>query len=104
VAEAAARLPVEWRRQGDSGKVVLKRILNEWLPDEAVHRPKQGFSAPWGRWLKPETVRARLHDGDLVRRGIFNGKALATLPIRQLAGGKAWTLLVLEQWFQEMRP
>ena len=29
------------------GKVVLKKILNEYLPKELIDFPKQGFGIPW---------------------------------------------------------
>lgn len=99
-AEMAVCLPGRLRCQNGVTKHPLKRMLEQWLPNEIIHRPKQGFSSPWGKWLQPELVRRRLKDGALVRGGVLNGSALARLDHRYFAGGKAWALLVLNQWFE----
>lgn len=100
LAENAARLPRSARLAGDQSKVALKNILSSWLPPELIHRAKHGFSAPWGRWLKPQHVRERLVCGELVRRGILDLKWVQTTEGRQLGGGKGWALLVLDEWLK----
>ncbi|MCF5954632.1 asparagine synthase-related protein, partial [Xanthomonas perforans] len=33
-------------------KYILKRLLELYLPQELIYRPKRGFGAPVGRWLR----------------------------------------------------
>lgn len=99
-AESAARLPRSSKLAGDQSKVALKNILSPWLPAELIHRAKHGFSAPWGKWLKPQHVRERLANGELVKCGISDIKWIQTVEDRQLSGGKGWALLVLNEWLK----
>jgi asparagine synthase (glutamine-hydrolysing) len=104
VAEILASLPVKSRLRDGISKYTLKQVLRKWLPDELVDRRKRGFSVPWMHWLSPSIVRSRLLDGALVQCGIVDSRLLANLPERQLSGGKAWTLLVLEEWARRNNP
>ena len=44
-------LPQKYKIEGSGGKVVLKKILNEYLPKELIDFPKQGFGIPLGKWI-----------------------------------------------------
>lgn len=58
VVEFAWSLPVEYERQGDVGKLVLRDVLYKYVPKELMDRPKKGFSIPIDRWLKEPGLRA----------------------------------------------
>jgi asparagine synthase (glutamine-hydrolysing) len=51
VVEFAARLPYSAKidEQGRR-KLILRRILEKYLPREMMERPKQGFTVPWSHW------------------------------------------------------
>ncbi len=44
-------LPHKNKIDGRSGKVVLRKILNDYLPKELIDFPKQGFGIPLGKWI-----------------------------------------------------
>ena len=60
VAEFAFRLPLEMKINKDSninffkysGKILLKSILNKYIPKELFNRPKTGFAMPIDSWLR----------------------------------------------------
>jgi asparagine synthase (glutamine-hydrolysing) len=47
------------------GKLLLRRVMERYIPKEITEAEKQGFSAPDGSWFKGESI-------DYVRRTIFN--------------------------------
>ena len=107
VAQFAASIPVEYKLQGKSGKVILKEAMKDLLPHEILHRPKKGFGIPIAEWLKGR-LNPLMHDmlaADRLRsQGLFNADYVQTL-IREHESGAAshhkelWTLLVFELWF-----
>jgi len=52
VLATAWRIPPELRVSDGVGKWVLRRVLERSVPAALTDRPKQGFSAPVGRWLR----------------------------------------------------
>ena len=50
------------------GKLLLRRMLSKYVPEDVVDREKQGFSAPDGSWFKGESI-------DYVREILFNSDA-----------------------------
>lgn len=50
--EFAARLPEDMKVRGKTGKYLLKRLAERYLPRDIIHRPKQGFSIPVGEWMR----------------------------------------------------
>jgi len=71
IVEFAARLSPQLKLKGRSRKHILRQLCSGLLPDDIVHRRKQGFPIPIARWfrgelrsfvrdlLSPETIRAR---------------------------------------------
>lgn len=53
VVEFAARLPDSAKidAQGRQ-KAILRRILQKYVPDHLIDRPKMGFSVPWAQWCR----------------------------------------------------
>ncbi len=110
--DACARLPAEWKQHGGTGKYVLKRLAEKYLPREIVHRNKQGFVMPLRQWLdgglKP-LVERHLGRGGLAKRNLFRPAALEQLKgdhydRRKDHSGRIWVLLVLELWLQRYEP
>ena len=55
IAEFAARLPAEYKYEGgNSGKRILKDIVNDYVPKEIMDQPKRGFTIPVLKWLKSD--------------------------------------------------
>lgn len=88
-------------------KSLLVQSLGSLLPDEIVHRKKQGFVFPWSEWMKKELrsfCDERLQR--LGQRSFINNKALQAYWQRFLANDKSirwpelWMFVVLEHWME----
>lgn len=52
VAEFAARIPLDMKISGGTGKAILRDVLFEEVPRALIERPKAGFGVPVGTWIK----------------------------------------------------
>jgi asparagine synthase (glutamine-hydrolysing) len=112
VAEFAGTLPPAMRLRGTVGKYLLKKLLERYLPPEMVHRPKQGFAVPLGRWFRHE-LREELLDTLTPERvrsvGIFRAEAVTSLVRQHLSGHRdqsslLWRLFVFHLWDRLRQP
>jgi asparagine synthase (glutamine-hydrolysing) len=107
--EFAAALPPELKLRGMERKVLLRRALRAWLPDEILDRPKMGFGVPLGAWFRGELagyVTDVLLDPAATRRGYFDPAQVRDLIDRHVTGAedassRLWTLLMHEWWHRE---
>lgn len=52
LVEFANSLPDRVRARGISGKTLVKKVAERYLPREVVHRRKSGFGVPLARWFR----------------------------------------------------
>lgn len=57
--ELAATWPANLKIRRRTGKYLLKRLAERYLPLSVIHRPKQGFSIPVSQWIR-DRFRHRL--------------------------------------------
>jgi asparagine synthase (glutamine-hydrolysing) len=75
LVELSAGMPARYKIRGNRLKHVLKKAVAPILPAAILHRPKRGFGAPMGAWLKKElagylgTVLSR---STIEKRGFFS--------------------------------
>lgn len=106
VVEFAASLPDHLKIRRGERKRLLRTVASEWLPQEILDRPKQGFPTPVSRWFRGE-ARPMLRDAlstEAVRaRGLLDPAAVALL-LDEHERGRAdhgsllFGLLSLELW------
>jgi asparagine synthase (glutamine-hydrolysing) len=102
----AAAIPPEFKQRGATGKAVLKRAMEPYLPRAVIYRQKTGFGAPLRHWLRNELrpmVEDTLSAGAVQRRGIFDPAAVRRLVDRDRAGQldgayTVFALMTLELW------
>lgn len=89
-------------------KSLLVESLKPLLPDEIVHRPKQGFLFPWDTWLRNDLrsfADARIRR--MAERSFVQGGPLLDYWKRFLAGdpntrwAELWLFIVLEYWMEK---
>lgn len=110
--EFAARLPHRDRIRGKTGKWLLKRTMERYLPDDILYRPKQGFVTPLAQWFRSplaDEARAIASNGLLSDSGWFDRKALGRLADDHIAGrsdnGRVlWQLLMLDRSLRHLQP
>ncbi|PIT96808.1 asparagine synthase (glutamine-hydrolyzing) [Candidatus Campbellbacteria bacterium CG10_big_fil_rev_8_21_14_0_10_35_52] len=110
LAEYVYNLPMKYKMDKKSGKIILKDILSEIMPKEFVYRRKQGFGAPIVAWLKTKRMREFVYEklGNDARIYEFLKKSEVQRYISEFyekdnvtAQQKIWSLLCLELWFQK---
>lgn len=106
--EFAAALPTNMKLRGKTRKYLLKKVAARYLPDEIIHRRKQGFPIPIDVWMRNE-AKSMVHDllaPDIVqRRGLFNPVTVEKLLSRHQSGThdyatELWGLMSVEMWLQ----
>jgi asparagine synthase (glutamine-hydrolysing) len=74
--EFAWSLPIEYKRDENAGKLILRDVLYRYVPRELVERPKQGFGIPIEKWLKEPSLRSwaehLISRDTLVKQGFLN--------------------------------
>lgn len=106
VVEHAWRLPPEMKASRQAGKRVLRSLLFRYLPRSLVDLPKQGFSAPIGRWLATglrDWARAELdygaaHLSDLIDWQPIEGAWSAHLAGRAGLAERLWIAVMFCAW------
>jgi asparagine synthase (glutamine-hydrolysing) len=107
--EFAASVPARLKLRGLERKVLLRRAVREWLPDEILDRPKMGFGVPLPAWFRGELrgyVTDVLLDPGTLGRGYFREEYIRSLIDRHVSGTedcspRLWALLVGELWHRE---
>jgi asparagine synthase (glutamine-hydrolysing) len=107
--EFAATVPSALKLKNGQGKYLLRRLLERRIPNAIVDRPKHGFEAPIGEWLRgplAPMVDALLLDGRLRGRGVFDDRAVARIWTEHREGRRdhrhrLWSLVMLELWFRQ---
>lgn len=105
----AATLPDHLKQKGTTGKYILKKTMEPYLPDEIIYRPKTGFGAPLRRWLKVELknlVEHTLSEANITSRGIFNYEAVKKLVEEDRIGKRdasytIFSLICLDMWMKQ---
>ena len=106
VISLAARLPIDMKLRGGSGKWALRQVLYRYVPRELIERPKVGFSVPLAEWL-----RGPLRDwaADLLspiiagKDDLLHGKAVECAWREHCSGRRDWSdrlwgVLMLQSW------
>lgn len=106
VAALAARIPMRMKIGGGTGKLILRRLLGEYVPAALTDRPKAGFAVPLGAWLKGplrEWSEELLSPGALAEGGLLDpvaihGRWSAHLAGREDASQPLWSVLMFQAW------
>jgi len=109
IAEFAWRLPLSSKIRGNKGKQILRNILNQYLPNELIDRPKMGFGVPIGAWLRGplvEWAEDLLSEQRLQNDGFFKVDEVRKRWHQHQKGQRnwqycLWNLLMFQCWLQE---
>lgn len=75
IIELASKIPSKFKHTLFTGKWILKKITESYLPKHIIYRKKTGFGAPLRRWLNNELaplIDEVLSKDKIEARGIFN--------------------------------
>jgi len=106
VVESAFRLPLKWKARGNKTKLLLRRLLQRYLPRELFERPKRGFAVPLGDWFRGElapVLERYLGEQRLAEDDILKPEGVRRLVAEHRSGKRdhyhrLWILLFLQMW------
>jgi asparagine synthase (glutamine-hydrolysing) len=102
----AWRLPLEMKVDGRNGKLILKRILSDFVPEKLFNRPKAGFAVPIAAWLRGplRSWAESLLDEKLINEdGFFNFCEVMNMWNKHVSGSQdmsneLWSILMFQAW------
>jgi asparagine synthase (glutamine-hydrolysing) len=107
LVEFVLAVPDRWKKP-EYPKSLLVESLKPMLPDEIVHRKKQGFLFPWDNWLRQDLRSfADQHIRSMAGRSFISGDQLIRYWERFLAGdgnvrwAELWLFIVLDYWLEK---
>jgi asparagine synthase (glutamine-hydrolysing) len=97
LVEFALSLPQESMVKTKETKYILKRAINDILPQDIINRPKQGFQLPVNQWYRDHMHEpfSRVADSFLKDTDYFNATALTSYINRKQV---PWTIINFIYW------
>ncbi len=111
VIEAAWTLPWSLRARGVTGKWLLRKVLERYLPRTLFDRPKTGFAVPLADWLRGglrDWAEAMLEPKRLETAGVLEPSMVRALWQQHLSGRHnrhqaLWNILTFQAWYEHWR-
>ena len=108
IVEFVSSLPANYKIRNGEGKFILKKVMEDLLPQEIIYRKKMGFTMPTQRWFAGELLEPAkdiILGGKLTDTGWFQKKYLENMFERHRRGKedysrRIFSLLVLYQWLR----
>lgn len=91
------------------GKLLLRKVMERYIPTSITDRAKQGFSAPDASWFKGDSidyVRRKLYEGNPRIYDFLDRDSIHSLINEHLEGKQnrrllVWSMLSLEKWCEK---
>jgi asparagine synthase (glutamine-hydrolysing) len=111
IVEFAWRLPLAQKVDGQTGKVLLRRLLSRYLPQHLFDRPKMGFTVPVDLWLRgplKDWAEELLDERRLRREGFLDVVAVRQTWQEHSSGvanwkDRLWNVLMFQAWLEHLQ-
>ena len=108
VIEHAWGLKKKYKVSSGNGKIILKKILNEYLPKNLIDRPKMGFGIPLDKLLREffhKKLEMYLNSNKVKEQNLFNLEYYKILwnehkNYKRNWQFLLWNFLIFQMWFE----
>ena len=109
VVAFAHKTPLKYKVKNQSGKLIIKDILEEYLPKNIWDRKKSGFSIPLKKWLSGELkidVLRVMSKEYIIKQEIFNFEIVHNILLEHYSGkyfrtSEIWNLYIFQKWWEK---
>lgn len=113
VVEFAWKLPMAYKLRPESygfrSKWILRQVLDRYVPQHLIDRPKMGFGIPLHEWLRGplrQWAEALLNESRLKREGYFRVEIIGQKWAEHLSGKynwfeMLWCVLMFQAWLEK---
>jgi asparagine synthase (glutamine-hydrolysing) len=106
LVDFAWSLPLEFKIKKNTGKKIVRDVLDKYVPFHLLDRPKRGFGVPVDAWLRYELrdwAEELLSVDRLKKDGFFNVKNVRDmwndhLDVKNNNANKLWSILMFQSW------
>ena len=107
LVEFALKIPSNLKYRNGQKKYILKKAVEGIIPDNIIHRKKQGFSVPVKEWFKGELgkyMEDAILNSKIRERELFDYGFISSMIKQQREGHgdnstRLWTLFNLGKWY-----
>lgn len=101
--ELCLSLPSSIKMPGFKTKILLKKIMEKYLPHPILYRKKQGFNVPFKWWLREKTLSKDIQDILMSDSEYIDNKVVASLLYEHQEGLKEhsnllWQIMIWKSW------
>lgn len=109
VVEFVWRLPLSMKIRNGQSKWILRQVLDKYVPQKLIERPKSGFGVPIDSWLRTDLREwaENLLDGRrLKNEGYFRPQTIQQKWKEHLSGTRnwqyyLWDILMFQAWLEK---
>ena len=99
--------PQEYKINNKEGKIILRDLLNRYIPTEKIKKSKKGFAVPISSWLRgplKDWAENLLSQSNLKNDEFFNYELILKKWQQHLSGNynyqyELWSILMFQSWF-----